>query len=100
MGVVPVRQLNLWSVPMSQAIIAQADPYAVELEEGKRYAWCACGLSSNQPFCDGSHGGTDIKPVVFTASETGTAYLCGCKQTGNGPFCDGTHTGLDAGGVA
>ena len=33
----------------------QLNPYQVELEAGKRYAWCACGRSKRQPFCDGSH---------------------------------------------
>ena len=80
---------------MSKPTIAQKNPYAIELEQGKKYAWCACGESSNQPFCDGSHKGTEFSPTVFTADETKTAYLCGCKQTGNGPFCDGTHATLD-----
>jgi CDGSH-type Zn-finger protein len=80
---------------MSNPSIAQREPYPVELEAGKRYAWCACGLSSNQPFCDGSHAGSGITPTVFTAEETKAAYLCGCKHTGNKPFCDGTHSTLD-----
>lgn len=80
---------------MAETEIAQKAPYAVELEEGKKYAWCACARSSKQPFCDGSHKGTDFSPKVFTAEETKTAYLCGCKQTANGPFCDGTHKTLE-----
>jgi CDGSH-type Zn-finger protein len=80
---------------MSKPKIAQKAPYAVEIEQGKQYAWCACGQSSNQPFCDGSHQGTEFSPNVFTADETKTAYLCGCKQSGNAPFCDGTHSSLD-----
>lgn len=74
--------------------IAQKSPYAVSLEEGKTYYWCACGQSKNQPFCDGSHKVTDFKPVSFTARESGTAYLCGCKRTNTKPFCDGTHKKL------
>ena len=66
-------------------------PIAVELEEGKKYTWCSCGLSQNQPHCDGSHKGTDFKPMVENATKTGTHYLCACKATGNGPFCDGSH---------
>jgi CDGSH-type Zn-finger protein len=80
---------------MSKPNVAQKNPYAVELEQDKKYAWCACGESSNQPFCDGSHKGTEFSPMLFTAEETKTAYLCGCKQTGNAPFCDGTHGTLD-----
>jgi len=79
---------------MSEPNIAQKAPYAVDLQEGRRYAWCGCGESSKQPFCDGSHKGTGLSPRVFTAEETKTAYLCGCKHTGNGPFCDGSHASL------
>ncbi len=75
-------------------IIAQKAPYAFELVQGKRYAWCRCGRSKTQPLCDGSHKGTGIDPLVFTAESSGTAYLCGCKRTGNAPFCDGTHNDL------
>ena len=80
---------------MSKPNIAQKEPYPVELEEGKRYAWCACGHSSSQPFCDGAHKGTEFSPRVFTAEDTKTAYLCGCKHSGNVPFCDGNHATLD-----
>lgn len=67
------------------------NPLAVELEEGKKYVWCTCGLSENQPFCDGKHKGQGISPLVFTAEKTETKYLCTCKLTNNGPFCDGSH---------
>ena len=60
---------------MSEPTIAQKGPYPVELEAGKSYSWCACGLSANQPFCDGSHRGSAFTPVKFEATETKTAYL-------------------------
>ena len=75
-------------------IIANVKPIKVELEAGKNYFWCQCGLSQSQPFCDGSHAGTDIKPLRFTAEKTGAAGLCQCKSTANAPFCDGTHATL------
>lgn len=78
----------------SKAVPAQKAPYKIELEEGKNYAWCACGLSSTQPFCDGAHKEVDMKPIVFTAGKSGDHYLCGCKASGNGPMCDGTHNKL------
>lgn len=74
--------------------IAQKAPYVVDLEGGKPYYWCACGQSKNQPFCDGSHKGTEFVPRVFTPKESGTQYLCGCKNSKNPPFCDGTHRNL------
>ena len=74
--------------------IAQKSPYEANVVAGKNYAWCACGLSSNQPFCDGSHTATDLMPVVFKAQKDETVWLCGCKQTAGKPFCDGTHNSL------
>ena len=79
---------------MSEAHIAQKKPYPVELEAGKTYYWCACGLSAKQPFCDGSHKPTSFVPLAYTAEVDGRAFLCGCKATQNAPFCDGTHGNL------
>ena len=78
-----------------QPRIADTSPIAVELEAGRMYAFCTCGLAEDQPFCDGAHKDTSFKPHVFTAKETGEAWLCMCKHTKNVPFCDGTHTTLD-----
>jgi len=79
---------------MSTPNIAGKAPIAVELEAGKKYAWCSCGNSSKQPFCDGSHKGTEFTPKMFTAEESKTAYMCTCKQTNNPGFCDGSHKAL------
>lgn len=76
---------------MDQPKIAAKVPVPVELEAGKTYAWCSCGESSNQPFCDGSHKGSAFAPRVFQAEETKTAYMCQCKHTKNPGFCDGSH---------
>lgn len=35
--------------------IVQKGPFAVEVEQGKSYFWCACGRSANQPVCYGTH---------------------------------------------
>jgi CDGSH-type Zn-finger protein len=79
---------------MTESVIAQKAPYPVEIEQDKRYAWCRCGLSARQPFCDGTHKTTDLTPYVFTAEETKKVFFCGCKRTGKQPFCDGTHKSL------
>ena len=66
-------------------------PIAIELEEGKNYAWCTCGLSEKQPLCDGKHSGTEYRPQILKAEKSETKYFCACKATANGPFCDGSH---------
>ncbi len=78
----------------SNPVVAKKGPYVVELEAGKEYYWCSCGRSNSQPFCDGSHKGTDFEPVKFLAGETKKAGLCGCKHTKNAPYCDREHSNL------
>ncbi|HVZ79925.1 MAG TPA: CDGSH iron-sulfur domain-containing protein [bacterium] len=80
---------------MSEPNIAAKFPAKVELEAGKTYAWCACGHSKSQPFCDGSHKAhPPFTPLVFKAEESKTAFLCQCKHSKNKPYCDGTHKTL------
>lgn len=79
---------------MSKPKIADRKPIKVEVKKGEEYYWCACGLSKNQPYCDGSHRTTDITPKQFVAEDSGDAYLCMCKHSKNPPYCDGTHATL------
>ena len=79
---------------MAEPVIAQKEPFGVEVEEGKEYWWCACGRSAAQPFCDGSHKGTGLAPLQYNAKRARTVWFCGCKQTAGKPLCDGTHNGL------
>lgn len=79
---------------MSQPDIPQKAPYAVDVETGKKYFWCACGRSKSQPFCDGSHKGTAFTPVEYKAEKSEKVWFCGCKHTANKPLCDGTHQKL------
>lgn len=79
---------------MATPRIAARQPMEVVFQESEELLWCACGRSSNQPYCDGSHVGTEFTPVAFTAEKGETAHLCMCKRTGNAPHCDGTHATL------
>jgi CDGSH-type Zn-finger protein len=79
---------------MDAPIPAQKSPYGVTVEAGKRYFWCACGRSQGQPYCDGSHKGTGLNPLMYTAEKSGQVWFCGCKATAKQPFCDGTHNKL------
>lgn len=74
-----------------EPISPQMNPYPVDVEEGKRYFWCRCGRSQNQPFCDGAHKDTGIEPLAWVAPKTETVMFCGCKMTDDEPICDGSH---------
>ena len=79
-------------------VISSKTPYKIEVEAGKKYHWCSCGLSAKQPFCDGAHkayknedGSSVMKSIKFEATANETLYFCGCKHSKSGIFCDGTH---------
>ena len=78
---------------MAEPEKTQMSPYVQETAPGK-YAWCACGKSQGQPFCDGSHRGSGITPILTEIEEKKTVAWCGCKQSKNKPFCDGSHSQL------
>ena len=77
---------------MTDPVRASDKPMMVDVEAGQNYFWCACGLSKEQPLCDGSHAGTGISPVLYKADESKKVFFCGCKSTKSPPFCDGSHS--------
>ncbi|XP_023220262.1 CDGSH iron-sulfur domain-containing protein 3, mitochondrial-like [Centruroides sculpturatus] len=81
------------NVVVKKGVIAKKIPKRVFLKEDKEYAWCSCGFSRKQPFCDGSHktSPTELKPILFKPEKSGNYFLCRCKQTNNRPYCDLTH---------
>ena len=76
---------------MEKPVSVQKSPYKVKVEKGKTYFWCACGLSLKQPFCDGSHNGTNFTPIKYVAAESKRVFFCGCKLSKKQPLCDGSH---------
>ena len=76
---------------MSQGKSTQNEPYRIDVVEGESYFWCSYGQSANQPFCDGSHKGSEFTPTKYVAEATKTVAFCGCRASGNAPLCDGTH---------
>ena len=79
---------------MDEPKIASKTPAVLELEPGETYYWCACGLSENQPFCDGAHQGTKFTPEAFTVDKKKRYALCTCKRSEAGAMCDGVHKHL------
>ena len=79
---------------MADPLIAQKAPLAIDVEAGKSYFWCACGSSKSQPFCDGSHKGSEFTPMKWTADASKRVFFCCCKHTKGAPLCDGSHKSL------
>ena len=78
---------------MEMAMYDRKQPYVIQEKPGKK-AYCACGLTGNPPYCDGSHKGTGKQPFIVNIEEPKTVAICGCGKSGNLPSCDGTHTKL------
>ena len=73
--------------------IPQKAPMVEKAKPGT-YWWCSCGRSKAQPFCDGSHSGTEFSPVEIVIKEEKPVAWCACKHSKEGAFCDGSHSSL------
>ena len=89
----PAAEPTAVAVEVAQPVVCQKTPFIETVFPGT-YAWCSCGRSASQPFCDGSHAGTGLGPVRVEFTETKQIAWCGCKCSGNKPYCDGTHSSL------
>lgn len=84
-----------WKEKDMDPVIVQRAPFVIDEEPGQK-AWCACGKSQKQPYCDGSHRGCGITPIKLQIEEAKRVAWCGCKHSKNPPFCDGSHRNLPA----
>ncbi len=48
--------------------ISQKSPYISDEKAGRK-TFCTCGLSSKNPYCDGSHKGTGFSPEIVILEE-------------------------------
>ncbi|MCK5362655.1 MAG: CDGSH iron-sulfur domain-containing protein [Gammaproteobacteria bacterium] len=78
---------------MAEPKIADTKPVVLELAAGT-YWYCTCGGSTNQPFCDGAHKGSEFEPEKVELGDAGKMAFCQCKRSGNQPQCDGSHRNL------
>ena len=72
----------------------QNTPFPIAVKAGDAKAFCACGLSKNGPYCDGSHVNTGKQPYRVKFDEDKTVFMCGCQQSAKRPYCDGSHMKL------
>ena len=81
---------------MSEPQIGGRRPLPINVVAGESYWWCACGRSKSQPFCDGSHKGTEFRPQEWKATANEEVWFCACKRSQHQPLCDGSHKALPA----
>jgi CDGSH iron-sulfur domain-containing protein 3 len=73
--------------------VCDTRPQVMDMEPGN-YAFCTCGLSANQPFCDGKHIGHGMVPQLVQLTEAKKVAWCMCKHSQKGHQCDGSHRNL------
>ena len=77
-------------------VIAAKTPIKVDLEAGKEYCYCTCGLSGGQPFCDNSHFGTTHDGgMTFTAEKSGPAFSAAASTPATPPTATGPTPSSD-----
>lgn len=77
--------------------ISECEPAVINVQPGKVYSWCTCGLSADQPLCDNAHRdieGTPYRSIKVLFDKEEEVWFCRCKHTKTPPFCDDTHLTL------
>ncbi len=85
MGLIPDKDLPR---------LAICEPAGIDVEPGKVYSWCSCGLSEKEPLCDSTHKkieGLPFRSLKLVFDKPEQVWFCQCKRTKTPPFCDGTH---------
>ena len=95
----PSRLLGFQEVPHFDAAFAlmvagMLATLPINVVAGESYWSCACGRSKAQPFCDGSHKGTEFRPQEWKATSNEEFWFCTCKRSQHQPMCDGSHKAL------
>jgi CDGSH-type Zn-finger protein len=68
----------------------QLAPYIAHFAPGK-YAYCTCGRSAHYPCCDGTHRGTEFRPIKIVLEGRAQMAWCACGRSRAQPYCDGSH---------
>ena len=76
---------------MDAPIPAQKAPYGVAVGPASAISGAPAVAARDSRFCDGSHKGTGLTPLMYTPEKSGQVWFCGCKATGKAPLCDGTQ---------
>jgi len=71
---------------MDENNTTKLQPKATHMDIGTNYFWCACGLSKDKTFCDGSHKTTSFKPLKFSISEKKLTTFALAKRQKRSPF--------------
>jgi CDGSH-type Zn-finger protein len=77
--------------------MAICEPADIQVEAGKVYKWCSCGLTAIEPFCDNTHRdieGTPFRSIKVRFDKPQVVSFCQCKRTKTPPFCDDSHKAL------
>ena len=63
---------------MKNLMNSKGQPYVVDVSANETKYICQCGKTSSSPYCDGTHQGSDIEPLAYTANVDEQLYICGC----------------------